>query len=105
MDIAPNLLTDRLNTLVTYGVMTKEPYQDPGSRPRHAYQLTEAGQELQLVLGALQQWGDEHLPCAYGPSVLRRTKNTDSPVHVAFVDVAGREVSLDEVDVIHRVFI
>src|ERR1700710_2722123 len=53
LDIAPNLLTDRLNTLVEYGVMTRQPYQEPGSRLRHSYHLTPAGHELRIALGAL----------------------------------------------------
>ena len=48
--------------------MTREPYQDPGSRVRFEYRLTPAGHELEIALAALQQWGDEHLPRAEGPS-------------------------------------
>ena len=62
LGVAPDVLSDRLATLVTYGVMAREPYREPGARSRSAYQLTPAGRELQVVLSALQQWGDEHLP-------------------------------------------
>jgi DNA-binding HxlR family transcriptional regulator len=62
LGIAPDVLTDRLSTLVEYGVLAREPYQEPGRRSRFAYRLTTAGRELLVVLGALQQWGDEHLP-------------------------------------------
>jgi DNA-binding HxlR family transcriptional regulator len=55
LGIAPDVLTERLNTLVEYGVMTREPYQEAGSRSRFAYDLTPAGRELQVVLLALQQ--------------------------------------------------
>jgi hypothetical protein len=48
------------------------------------------------VLGALQQWGDEHRPYAPGPTVLRRSA-AGRPLHVAFVDDEGTEVPLDEV--------
>src|SRR5437867_811695 len=101
LGIATNLLTDRLNTLVEYGAMTRRPYQEPGERARDAYQLTEAGRELLVVLGALQQWGDKHLPAPDGPSILRRTRDTGRPVHVGFVDDTGQEVPADEV-VMHR---
>ena len=97
LDVAPNLLTDRLHTLVEYGVMTREPYQEAGARQRFDYHLTDAGRELQVVLGALQQWGDRWLPCPEGPSILRRTRATDSPVHVAFVDAGGHEVPAEDV--------
>jgi hypothetical protein len=61
-----------------------------GSRARGV-----AGRELQVVLAALQQWGDEHLPRPEGPSMLRRAAGTDAPVHVGYVDPDGREVSPD----------
>jgi DNA-binding HxlR family transcriptional regulator len=92
LGVAPDVLSDRLATLVAYGVMEREPYQEPGARSRSAYRLTPAGRELQVVLSALQQWGDEHLPRPEGPSMLRRVKGTDGPVHVGYVDERGREV-------------
>jgi DNA-binding HxlR family transcriptional regulator len=92
LGVAPDVLSGRLATLVTYGVMEREPYQEQGARSRSAYLLTPAGRELLLVLSALQQWGDEHMPRPEGPSMLRRVKGTDSPVHVGYVDESGREV-------------
>lgn len=92
LGIAPDILTDRLGTLVTYGVMEKVAYQEPGERARSAYVLTPAGRELIVVLAALQQWGDEHLPWPDGPSVLRRVQGSDPPVHIGFVDDSGQEV-------------
>jgi DNA-binding HxlR family transcriptional regulator len=97
LNLAPNLLTDRLNTLVEYGVMTREPYQDPGSRQRYSYHLTPAGRELHLALGAIQQWGDKYLPCSEGPSIIQQRRSSGQAVHVAFVDPEGREVGLEDV--------
>src|SRR5579875_2656161 len=62
LGVAPDVLTDRLNKLVDFGVLTREPYQEPGRRARHDYRLTPAGEELRVVLGSLQQWGDRHVP-------------------------------------------
>jgi DNA-binding HxlR family transcriptional regulator len=95
--VAPDVLSDRLATLVEFGVMEREPYQEPGARARLAYKLTPAGEELRVVLSALQQWGDLHLPRPEGPSMLRRVRGTDRPVHVGFVDDRGREVALADV--------
>ena len=53
-----------------------------------------------MVLSALQQWGDEHLPRPEGPSMLRRVRGTDRPVHVGYVDGSGREVQPADVAVI-----
>jgi DNA-binding HxlR family transcriptional regulator len=100
LGVAPDVLTDRLTTLVSYGVLAREPYQEPGTRSRLAYRLTPAGRELQVVLGAIQQWGDRHLPRPEGPSMLRRVAGTDHPVHIGYIDPAGREVAPDGVAVI-----
>jgi len=92
LGIAPDVLSDRLGTLTEYGVLAREPYQDPGERSRFAYRLTPAGQELRVVLSALQQWGDEYLPRPEGPTMLRRIRGTDCPVRVGYLDEQGREV-------------
>lgn len=93
LGVASDVLTDRLATLVEAGVLAKEPYQEPGSRTRYEYFLTPAGEELAVVLGALQQWGDERLPWPDGPTVIRRHRRTDRPIRVGFVDDRGREVA------------
>jgi DNA-binding HxlR family transcriptional regulator len=98
LGVAPDVLTDRLATLVEYGVLTRAAYQEPGQRTRSAYELTPAGRELAVVLGALQQWGDDHLPRTDGPTVVRRAHSTGRPVHVGFIDDRRREVALDNVD-------
>lgn len=100
LGIAPDVLTDRLTTLVDHGVMTRVPYQEPSARSRFEYHLTPAGRELQLVLTAMQQWGDEHLPRPEGPSLLRRRKGTKRPVHVGLIDDRGDEIDLDELELV-----
>lgn len=100
LGIAPDMLSDRLSTLVRYGVLTREPYRDPGSRTRYAYQFTPAGRDLAVVLGSLQQWGDEHRPRAAGPTMLRRERGTGRPLHVGFIDEDGREVTLADVEIV-----
>jgi DNA-binding HxlR family transcriptional regulator len=100
LSVAPDVLSDRLATLVECGVMEREPYREPGARPRSAYKLTPAGEELRVVLGALQQWGDNHLPRPEGPSMLRRVRGTDRPVHVGFIDDGGQEVARADVAMI-----
>jgi DNA-binding HxlR family transcriptional regulator len=100
LGVASDVLSDRLGTLVEFGVLAREPYQEPGARSRFAYRLTPAGRELHVVLGALQQWGDEHLPHPDGPSMLRRVRGTGRPAHVGFIDEDGREVATTDVAVI-----
>jgi DNA-binding HxlR family transcriptional regulator len=100
LGIAPDVLSDRLSTLVEYGVMERQPYQEPGARARSAYRLTPAGTELRVVLHALQQWGDKYLPPPGGPSALRRIRGTDLPVHVGYLDDHGNQVAFADVVVL-----
>jgi hypothetical protein len=53
-----------------------------------------------VILGALQQWGDEHLPHPDGPSMLRRRGTGGAPLHVGYIDDDGREVTLPDVRMI-----
>ena len=79
LTMAPDVLSERLNTLVEYGVLAKESYQEPGHRARYEYALTEAGRDLHVVIGGLQQWGDTHLPQAEGPTLVRQDHRTSKP--------------------------
>jgi DNA-binding HxlR family transcriptional regulator len=97
LGIAPNILTSRLIALVEGGILEKRDYRDEGERVRSSYHLTEAGEDLKLVLAALQQWGDQHVPRADGPTVLRRDTHGGGLVSVGFVDEEGSGVPEDEV--------
>ncbi len=97
LGIATDVLTDRLGALTAAGILRKQLYQEQGSRARAEYHLTPAGAELKTVIGALQQWGDAHLPVDCGPTVARRSAATGEPVEVAFVDARGRRLDADEV--------
>jgi DNA-binding HxlR family transcriptional regulator len=96
LGVSTDILSARLAKLVDWGVLEKRPYQEAGSRPRDSYHLTPAGRDLAVIMGALQQWGDEHLPRAEGPSVVRRTA-AGEPVDVAFVDASGQAVPARDV--------
>ncbi|GAA3547014.1 helix-turn-helix domain-containing protein [Kribbella ginsengisoli] len=98
LGIAPNILTARLATLVTSGVLEKHEYREQGSRPRMSYHPTEAGRQLRVVLAALQQWGDDFVPPACGPTMVRETKGTHRPVRVGFVENPAKLRGVDDVD-------
>ena len=92
LGIAPNVLTNRLDRLVTAGALTTRAYQEPGSRTRHSYHPTAAGKDLAVPLAALQQWGDEHNPPRRGPTVARRSP-AGKAVRVGFLDEADQPVA------------
>jgi DNA-binding HxlR family transcriptional regulator len=85
LGIAPNVLSNRLDTLVKAGVLTKRAYQEPGARKRFSYHATPAAEELAVALAALQQWGDEHNPPRKGRTIERRSP-AGKPVRVGFLD-------------------
>jgi DNA-binding HxlR family transcriptional regulator len=100
LGIAPDVLGARLATFVEHGIMTREAYRQPGRRTYSEYLLTESGRDLQLVVGALQQWGDNHMPRPEGPSVVSRSHITGERVRVGFVN-GGREVAEEHIVVVH----
>ncbi|MFC4036638.1 winged helix-turn-helix transcriptional regulator [Streptomyces polygonati] len=85
LGIAPNVLTNRLDQLTRSGILEKREYREAGSRPRMAYHPTDAGRELLLVLAALGQWGDDHIPPASGVAETREVAATGQRVRVGFV--------------------
>jgi len=93
--IADNILSARLKKLVDEGIFQRQPYQE---RPeRHEYLLTEKGQGLALVVGALRSWGQEwtrgidlslrpsHLACGHEISI------------TAYCEECGHPLTRDEV--------
>ncbi len=100
LGIARDLLAARLEKLVSAGILERREYKAPGERTRLDYHLTQAGVELRVVLGALQQWGDTNLPNPDAPTMLRRDTRTGKAVGVAFVDENGQAVDTNDVRLI-----
>ena len=73
--IARNILTDRLRSLVEEGVLERRPYAERASRTFYEYRLTEKGLDLYPVLVTLMQWGDRHGGFEDGPplSLIHKT--------------------------------
>ncbi|WP_084029894.1 helix-turn-helix domain-containing protein [Bradyrhizobium sp. LMTR 3] len=75
LEIAPNILTDRLSRLVANGVFNRRQYQS--SPDRYEYLLTDMGRDLYGPFIAMLRWGDrwlskgkpplllKHLPCGH----------------------------------------
>ncbi len=101
LGVAPDVLADRLATLVEVGVMERRPYRVEGGRQREEYVLTDAGEDLRLVLGALNAWGDEHHPAPGGRASTFVETATGEPVTPSFVAADGRRVLPAEVSVVH----
>src|ERR1700692_1799550 len=67
LDIAPNMLTRRLNGLGKGGLCERPRYSD--QRARSEYVLTETGRDFRPVLVSLLAWGNKHF-APEGASVL-----------------------------------
>ena len=100
LGVAPNLLSARLRTLVTAGVLERREYREERQRSRECYHLTAAGAELRIILTALEQWGDKHRLRPSGPRVEQRSLSRGTAVQVGFVDELRREVDSEDVVVV-----
>ncbi len=67
LDIAPNMLTRRLNALVESGLLERRRYSD--HPPRDEYVLTGRGRDFRPVLWSLLAWGNRHF-APEGPNVV-----------------------------------
>ena len=60
LGLSPNTLSNRLKKLENAGILARRAYS--ATPPRSEYVLTDAGQALGPVMGALHQWGKAHPP-------------------------------------------
>jgi DNA-binding HxlR family transcriptional regulator len=90
LEIAPNMLTRRLNTLVDSGLLARRRYsQRP---PRYEYVLTERGRDFRPVLWALLAWSNKHF-CPEGKSVVLVNSKTGVEAEPVLVDrLSGQHV-------------
>lgn len=86
---ARNILSARLKTLVDEGILGRESYREPGSRPREEYRLTSKGIELFPALVALMQWGDRWAADPAGPPVEIHHRDCGERVGVEMRCAAG----------------
>src|SRR5712671_5241016 len=94
LDIAPNMLTRRLNTLVDSGLLERRLYSE--RPPRDEYVPTARGRDFRPVLIALLAWGNKHF-APEGPSVILVNRKTGVAVDPILTDLAtGQRV--DEPD-------
>jgi len=93
LEIAPNMLTRRLNALVEAGLLERVPYSQ---RPlRHEYVPTAKGEDFRVVLMAFVEWGNRHY-APEGESVQIVERESGRPLQLMMADIAdGRPVPLE----------
>jgi DNA-binding HxlR family transcriptional regulator len=90
LEIAPNMLTRRLNSLVKDGILERRLYSE--KPPRYEYVLTEKGRDFRPVLITLLAWGNKHF-APEGASVLLADRKTGAVAEPVVVDqVTGRRI-------------
>ncbi|MDP9164769.1 MAG: helix-turn-helix transcriptional regulator [Actinomycetota bacterium] len=99
--IAKAATSARLAELVEAGLLTKQPYREPGQRSRDEYVLTEQGTAFMPVVWAMFEWGRgyfddiplrlSHLDCGAEATVeIRCAAGHHVPPEELAVRVAGR---------------
>lgn len=87
----------RLSELVEVGLLTKQPYREPGQRARDEYVLTQAGIDFMPVVWAMFEWGRKHLP---GGDQLKLTHlGCGAQAGVEIVCAEGHSVPPDELGI------
>lgn len=87
------VLSERLTKLVDDGLMTRQPYTEPGSRTRDAYVLTQRGRDTALILIAMMQWGEQHLLGTQGPVKITAT-HSGAELRAGLLDSEGSPTPL-----------
>ena len=86
LDIAPNMLTRRLNGLVEEGLLERRQYSE--RPPRYEYVLTDCGRDFLPVMLSMMAWGNKHF-APEGASVQLVDKATGDVIEPVLVDAAS----------------
>jgi len=91
LEIAPNMLTRRLNTLVESGLLERRRYSE--RPPRDEYVLTEMGRDFRPVLWTILAFGNKHF-APEGPAVQIVDSQTGAVADPIVVDrLTGKPLS------------
>lgn len=86
------VLTNRLSVLVREGILRRDTYQEPGSRPRPEYRLTEKGLDIYRILIALREWGDRYVADPEGPLLQQLHRDCGAPITLSVRCAEGHEI-------------
>jgi DNA-binding HxlR family transcriptional regulator len=89
----------RLKELTAAGLLERVPYQEPGQRTRHEYQLTAKGMDFQPVVYALLQWGSKWEAGEAGPPVRATHRDCGAAIGARIRCDAGHDVEPGDVQI------
>jgi len=90
--IPRQVLSNRLATLTSRGILRKETYREPGARPRAEYRLTDKGMDVYPILVAMRQWGDRYEADPEGPPLLMLHRDCGAEVSLRLHCADGHEL-------------
>lgn len=96
LGMTESAVTARLQQLVKVGLLTTEPYKEPGQRTRNAYRLTQMGRDLLPFLIGLVEWADAYLPLEDGHGLSLIHAGCGQPVSARVRCADGHEVEADD---------
>ncbi|WP_405868000.1 helix-turn-helix transcriptional regulator [Streptomyces sp. NBC_01515] len=91
--IPRQVLSNRLSTLTSRGILSKETYREPGVRPRAEYVLTAKGLDVYPILVAIRQWGDHYEADPEGPPLVMEHRGCGAQVSAQLHCAAGHSVA------------
>jgi DNA-binding HxlR family transcriptional regulator len=97
LGIPSDILTARLATLVSKGILEKRSYREVGSRERSSYHLTEAGRALNIVVAAMLQWADQYNPSPHGQASFMVDAQNNDRLELEFIGASRANVPSAEV--------
>ncbi|HEX6387880.1 MAG TPA: helix-turn-helix domain-containing protein [Solirubrobacteraceae bacterium] len=98
--IARNILSDRLQRLVDFGILERREYASGAKRTLNEYRLTEAGFELYPVIAAILAWGEKHTGLIHGAPTELVHRSCGEVTHARVVcDQCGEDLDPHDVEV------
>jgi DNA-binding HxlR family transcriptional regulator len=95
LDIARSVLSDRLNKMVSAGLLEQAEYREENSRARQCYRMTEAGRGTAQVLIALMQWGEKQITGKTAP-IRIVDRQDEQELQLQLIRPDGATVSFDD---------
>jgi DNA-binding HxlR family transcriptional regulator len=96
VEITEAVASTRLRELTECGLLSKQPYREPGQRTRYEYRLTEMGRDLAPVVIGLYQWGAKYLSPGGRPPLALTHDDCGAAVAAEVRCAQGHEVALGE---------
>ncbi len=90
----------RLRELVEAGVLTKEPYREPGQRTRYEYVLTESGHALMPIMLGFLEWGGTYHPYGTGRQTTAVHAGCGAEVHAVMTCESGHVVPEEDLVIV-----